>query len=296
VCLGALAYAQGNGAGNGNGNTEGAGANGKVIHETREAHASNRAASNMSISYHGGPVMLGTVHAYFIWYGTWDKTSKSILQNLVNGIGTSPYYNINTTYYSQNSAGTKTYVSPSVTLAGEADDAYSQGPASTSLSDTQIQNIVTRALSNGMTKDVNGVYFVLTSKDVHKSGFCTSYCGWHTRSTINGTDIKYSFVGNPETHCPSSCSEQTTTSPNNNIGVDAMASILAHELEEAVTDPDLNAWYDKRGAENADKCAWTFGTTYSANGALYNVVIGGLKYLIQQNWVNSGSGYCAMAY
>ena len=23
-----------------------------------------------------------------------------------------------------------------------------------------------------------------------------------------------------------------------------MASIIAHELEEAVTDPDLNAWYD----------------------------------------------------
>ena len=47
-----------------------------------------------------------------------------------------------------------------------------------------------------------------------------------------------------------------------------MASILAHELEESVTDPDLNAWYDSRGGENADKCAWTFGTTYTAaNGA-----------------------------
>ena len=41
-----------------------------------------------------------------------------------------------------------------------------------------------------------------------------------------------------------------------------MASIIAHELEEAVTDPDLNAWYDTRGYENADKCAWTFGTTH----------------------------------
>ena len=47
-----------------------------------------------------------------------------------------------------------------------------------------------------------------------------------------------------------------------------MASIIAHELEEAATDPDLNAWYDSRGDENADKCAWTFGTTYTAaNGA-----------------------------
>jgi len=70
---------------------------------------------------------------------------------------------------------------------------------------------------------------------------------------------------------------------------------MAHELEEAVTDPDLNAWYDRRGAENADKCAWTFGTTSTlSTGAKYNVTLGGLRYLIQRNWVNSGAGFCAM--
>ena len=74
-----------------------------------------------------------------------------------------------------------------------------------------------------------------------------------------------------------------------------MASIIAHELEEATTDPDLNAWYDRRGYENADKCAWTFGTTKTLNGALYNVTLGGNNYLIQQNWVNASGGYCAMA-
>ena len=26
-----------------------------------------------------------------------------------------------------------------------------------------------------------------------------------------------------------------------------------------LTDPQLNAWYDQQGDENADKCAWTFG-------------------------------------
>ena len=57
-----------------------------------------------------------------------------------------------------------------------------------------------------------------------------------------------------------------------------MASIIAHELEEAVTDPDLNAWYDSRGYENADKCAWTFGTTYTAaNGAEANMTLGGAR-------------------
>jgi len=74
-----------------------------------------------------------------------------------------------------------------------------------------------------------------------------------------------------------------------------MASVIAHELEEAVTDPDLNAWWDTNGAENADKCAWTFGTTYAApNGSSANMKIGCRDYLIQQNWVNQGSGFCAL--
>jgi hypothetical protein len=76
-----------------------------------------------------------------------------------------------------------------------------------------------------------------------------------------------------------------------------MASISAHELEEAVTDPDLNAWYDRRGEENADKCAWTFGTEYSvANGSLANMKLGSRDYLIQRNWVNASGGFCAQKY
>ena len=45
-----------------------------------------------------------------------------------------------------------------------------------------------------------------------------------------------------------------TTSPNGNPGVDGMASVVAHELEETLSDPNANAWYDASGAENADKC------------------------------------------
>jgi len=140
------------------------------------------------------------------------------------------------------------------------------------------------------------VYFVLTSSDVNEtSGFCTQYCGWHTSASIAGSDIKFAFVGNPD-RCPSACEAQTT-SPNGNSGADGMASVIAHELEEAVTDPDLNAWYDKRGFENADKCAWTFGATSTAgNGSQYNMTLGSRQYLIQRNWVNAGSGGCALAY
>jgi hypothetical protein len=142
---------------------------------------------------------------------------------------------------------------------------------------------------------------VLTSADVNEtSGFCTQYCGWHSHGSIAGLDVKYAFVGNPD-RCPSACSMQSI-GPNGNAGADAMASIIAHELEEATTDPDLNAWYDSRGQENADKCAWTFGATSTAgNGAKYNMYLppsgsAARPYLIQQNWVNAAGGYCAVKY
>ncbi|CAF0976041.1 unnamed protein product [Rotaria sp. Silwood1] len=96
--------------------------------------------------------------------------------------------------------------------------------------------------------------------------------------------LKYAFIGNPATKCPGSCGARTP-SPNNNSGLDAMFNTMAHELSEAATDPQINAWLDAAGAENADKCVWTFGTTFSTlNGATANVICGGNNYYIQQNW------------
>jgi hypothetical protein len=236
------------------------------------------------IQYHGGPIITGTKNVYYIWYGNWSgNTALSILPTLATGLNGSPYFNINTTYTDSHGG----VVSNSVALAGQTFDNYSQGK---NLSDSAIQAIV--AAQN--PTDVNGVYFVLTSADVNEtSGFCTVYCGWHTHASIGGKDIKYSFVGNAD-RCPSACSAQTI-SPNSNVGADAMASVIAHELEETATDEDLNAWFDRSGAENADKCAWTFGTEYTVgNGSKANMNLGGKDFLIQQNWVNSGNGFCAM--
>ena len=258
---------------------------------TGQARAARPKNTSNGINYHGGPVILNTTHMYYIWYGNWSgNTAPSILPDLANNIGGSPYFNINTTYYN----GSSQHVSNLVGLSGATTDSYSQGYA---LTDAQVQTVVSNAIGSGkLPKDSNAVYFVLTSSDVNEtSGFCTQYCGWHTHASIGGTDIKYSFVGNPD-RCPSACEAQTT-SPNGNAGADGMASIIAHELEEAVTDPDLNAWYDTRGYENADKCAWTFGTESTAsNGSKYNVTLGTTKFLIQRNWVNASGGYCSMSF
>jgi hypothetical protein len=219
------------------------------------------------IAYHGGPVM-STPNIYLIWYGNWKQSNGSdtaagqqIVRDFLFGLSGSNYYKTNTSY------GT-----PSGTfhVAGAYTDSYSQG---TRLSDSRVQSVVTHAISSGLKKDTNGIYFVLTSSDVAEtSGFCSQYCGWHTYGTISGTNnIKYAFVGNAH-RCPTACAAQTI-GPNGNAGVDGMVSVIAHELEETNTDPLLNAWYDRNGSEDADKCAWTFGSNQqkASNGAYYNM-------------------------
>ncbi len=250
------------------------------------------AAASNGINYHGGSVMTSTSNTmYFIWYGNWSgNTAPSILTTLARSIGGSPYFNINTTYYNR----TGTHITNAMRYGGSTTDTYSQGK---SLDDNAVQAVVAHAISTGkLPSSANGIYFVLTSADVKEtSGFCTQYCGWHWYGTIGTTRIKYAFIGNPD-QCPSACEDQTT-SPNGNAGADGMASIVAHELEETVSDPYGSAWYDAQGEENADKCAWTFGAESTAsNGSKYNITLGGLHYLIQQNWVNANGGACAMSY
>ena len=244
-----------------------------IVHKTNpHMEAGNPPAGSTGtmtpvISWHGGPVM-GAPTAYLIWYGNWNQSNGSdtaegqaIVNDFLHGLNGSPYYVTNASY-----AG----VSGGFSVGGSTTDSYSQG---SNLSDRRVAAIVSNAINSGkLPKDGNGIYLVLTSSDVAEtSGFCSRYCGWHTYGTLSGTNIKYAFVGNSN-RCLSACSIQTN-SPNGNAGVDGMVSVIAHEIEETNTDPNLNAWYDANGAEDADKCAWTFGQSLSqtATGAFYNM-------------------------
>jgi len=241
---------------------------------------------------HFGPVM-SSPKAYLIWYGNWNQGNGSdtpdgqaLVRAFLSGIGGTPYFMINSTY---------ACVTGGATLSSsEYTDTGSQGKR---LSDNSIKTIVTNAISSGQlgTPDPSGVYFVLTSSDTAKTGFCNQYCGWHTYATIAGTTIKYSFVGNAN-RCLNSCAAQTI-SPNGNAGVDGMISVVAHEFEEAATDPQLNAWYDHSGAENADKCAWTFGSaqTLLPSGAYYNMKVGEKNFLVQRN-LQSDTNKCYVSF
>ena len=128
---------------------------------------------------------------------------------------------------------------------------------------------------------------VIFCSDVTNSGFCTQFCGWHFFSG----HIKLAWIGVPPSGC--NCFAQGY-SPNGNAAVDSAVNVIAHELAEAVTDPNLNAWFNSNGYENADICAWNFIGKISTGTYNYNIVVGGLKYYIQSNY-NLVTKACAMS-
>ena len=254
---------------------------------------------------HGGP-LIGTPTIYLIWYGNWNRNNGSVgdtpagqalIRQWAADIGGSPYYQLNTSLSAARQA-----ISGNVNFTANSNETSDSGK--TSLSDGDIQAVVGNAITSGrLPYNSNGVYFVITSSDVTaSSGFCTQYCGWHTHGSISGVgNVRYSFVGNAA-RCYSACAAQSTKSPNGLPGIDAAISVLSHELEEANTDPDLNAWYARTGYENADECAWTFGhaqfTVPSAdpliNGSWANMTMNGHYYLIQRNILKTGGNFYCM--
>eukprot|EP00475_Leptophrys_vorax_P019174 TRINITY_DN2619_c0_g1_i2.p1 TRINITY_DN2619_c0_g1~~TRINITY_DN2619_c0_g1_i2.p1 ORF type:complete len:403 (+),score=-19.12 TRINITY_DN2619_c0_g1_i2:564-1772(+) len=252
------------------------------------------------IRYYGGPVVLGgpAVNVYLIYYGNWPAGSgQNIIENFVQSLSSASgaqgasggptvknWWAITSNYY-MTSSGVKKYVSSQVRLAGVAYDSYSQGKALSS-----VFNVVKGKVGSGKTLplDSNGIYMVITSKDVTYSGYCSRYCGWHTYDYISSTRVVYGFVPD-HTGCSGCITE--SVSPNGNVGIDATVSTLAHEITEAATDPDVSSgWMDSSGEENADLCSWAYGSTLSATDSRgrsfrYNMVgNNGMKFLTQLNW------------
>ena len=263
-------------------------------------------ASN-PITYHSG----GAVHVYTgpvqiipIWVGTWSDVDKALwsskLSNLVTSLSPNTLttaghvLNTNLGYYTANppKASVPTFswsTSGSVALTTTVKDKYGLF----SVSDADVARYINLAIKGmqPLSAGVKPMYVYIGASNTRlSSGFGTAYCGWHSIGSLNNvSNIPYiaiqSFQSNPLINFTSACSAQTV-SPNANVALDAMASVLVHEIDEALTDPDLRTWYDGRGAENADKCAWTFGTTKLIGAAKYNfTTLDGTNYLIQRNWL-----------
>ncbi|HSR07521.1 MAG TPA: hypothetical protein VLM42_10245 [Bryobacteraceae bacterium] len=255
------------------------------------------------ITYHGGTVMTGApVNVYVIYYGnTFLSSTPTILNTFFADLSTSPQFGVNSTYFDASNAtiAPSFHFSPKVYNASSVPDGslyldsnYSQG---THIGSKDVPNIIQHAIQvNGLPADQDGVYFVLTAPDVAVSGFCTSFCAYHTTSTsiVAGLHIRYALVPDPAQRC-TGCDGNfavfgQTTTPNGDQGADEMTDSIIHELSETVTDPDLKAWYTSSGAENGDLCNYNYGPGpyFTSNGASANVELNKHYYLIQEIWGN----------
>jgi len=259
------------------------------------------------IPYQGGNVLFGTVGVYLIWYGDWAPSTRAIVEDFVRHLGDSPYFGILRTYYVPGSSR-KYCASGSLELRGEVLDNYSMGHTTKTDVSVVEELVLANIASHALPADTNALYVVLPAADTRFGEACTVYCGWHASTQgddgdggNNNLDLKISMVIDP-TACPALCTglervDAAPLTPNGDLAADGVVSLLAHEIEETISDPDLNAWIDLDYTENADKCAWTFGSPRTLeSGAPTNMRLGTHDYLIQRNWVNYDGGYCALSF
>jgi hypothetical protein len=285
--------------------------------------AGSSSPNRYPITYHNGPVMSTLSQIVVIWYGNWGQgtgtdsmAGQTLIRDALFGLAAPPAtIPTATTDYAGVTTGSTTVVGSYTQTGGtpvthisstnifDVTQTVAANYGGYVLTDASVQALVSD-VAKRLGPDPNAIYLVLSSSDVSESsGFLTAYCGWHTYSTVGATTVKYGFIGNPNKNL-AACNVNTAgASPNGNPAVDAMISVIAHELEETVTDPLLNAWYNRQQNENGDMCAWTFGSKPqvvksadpTTNGSYYNVTLptptaGGTRnYLIQRALARSNS-------
>jgi hypothetical protein len=218
----------------------------------------------------------------------------SLVGFFLNHLGGSPYFNINHTY----TDGSGAKIVNSVSYTQYWTNGTSAPSGTQNVTDAQMIAMLQSGFNSGaLTYDAGTLYLIFTSGKVNLGGgFGSQYCGYHTHGTVSvGGSKTVLYAAMPYDYAyPGSC---TNGSPPANgtldPGADGEVSVLAHEIEETTTDMMGNAWYDNRGYENGDKCAWTWGSSYNGTS---NITLGGKNFLVQQNWLNTGSGGCAMSY
>ena len=139
-------------------------------------------------------------------------------------------------------------LSPVLTTLGYYIDSRA---SQSSISDSSVRSYLASLFQSGAVpvsaNVVYGVYFPPGMKVTLQGQSCVSFCGYHGHFTYAGKDIKYASF--PYLNCSACMLSGFSVA-------DMLTIVTSHEIREAVTDPDLNAWYDNAGYEADDKCAW----------------------------------------
>jgi hypothetical protein len=253
--------------------------------------------------YHGGPVMTTNKTYAIYWlpsgysFGSgYASTINQYFGDVAHDSGMSTNVYATDTQYSsiQYSSSVGASFTDTTTAFPVSGCPIYEGDITECLTDAQLQAEVDHAISvQGWQKTSANMFFLFTPIAV---GSCfdgsgsecsyTQYCAYHGYTNSGAIYANQPYAKH------AGCDEGQY--PNGN-DADPTINVTSHEHNEAITDPQLNAWYDASGAENGDKCAWTFGTVQGPNGSEYNQTINSHHYFLQREWSNDGST-CLQSY
>jgi hypothetical protein len=246
--------------------------NARVANEAKPA----RPRSSPNMTYHGGVIMQNSVTKAIFWGTSWPSYSGDKITGMdswYSGFDGSKYADTSDEYTGSNGKVTST----TTYLGHKIDGSASTGGGNTSTILAEVCKEIGTGDSSG-----NGYYAVYTDTPRGHA----QYCAWHSYGTCGGVRVQFAFFFKLDGDA--GCDPQDTSGLHSQ-GLAAIANVSGHELSEARTDPaSPGAWYDSSGAENGDKCAWTYGSplvTFS-NGS---------SWKIQGEWsnaaYNAGTGY-----
>jgi len=204
-----------------------------------------------NLQNHGGPVITSAKVVFIFWGPSFanaaspDHAYATTLQAFRNQFGTTGEYNTITQYSG---------ILKSNLGAGTADWFDTSTPP-TNVTDAVVQAEVQAYLGFNAFNASTIYEVVIPSASYSSSGSSTScggpslaYCAYHGFFNSGSNAVKYSIEPYPS--C-SGCQVAGWTDVQN------QEHFVCHETREAVTDPQLNAWYDFTGNEADDKCAWS---------------------------------------
>lgn len=240
---------------------------------TRDAAKVISSSGGSNLKYNGGPVITNSIPVQPVYWGATITNGdlQSGLSSFYNSYNMSSVYSpIATQYY--NSQRTK--VTQSLQYVTPAVDTTTASVSNPISNPTAILNEIGKAV--GASNIQSGAYYPLYT-DIPRGS--ANYCAFHGSGTINGISITYGFFF-------SLANDSGCTANNSSISLStttqSVINVTAHEFVEMITDPNLNAWYDARGYEIGDKCAWKFKGTETLTGVTPNPT-----FLLQGEWSNA---------
>jgi hypothetical protein len=194
---------------------------------------------------HGGAVVSNAAFQPIFYNAATAAALQSGIDAMVNNFSnTHPRMKVITQYIQTGNS-----ITASLT---HVSDFVDNQPAPRRISDSGVQSYLTGLFTAGRISaspsTVYGVYLPQgTTSTLSQYRSCSSYCGYHSSYSHNGTTILYAVF--PYNDC-NGCSLSGKSV------VDMATIVTSHEIREAITDP-VNAWWESSsGYEADDKCAW----------------------------------------